>query len=913
MDQQRLSSQEDVISSIETVNGDSKIQENAIHQTIQEFQDQYGPNCIRLVSKTDHDTTVGMDARPINSLIFSISILGTQGNHSKLSYLLAILDADDIASRSALQEAAARILDADVTIRLAPSNKVLSLCGFAPGSIPPVGLNPPPTIVLVEESLLQSPETMLLGVGGAEDVACLISASVLMQQQPKVHSLAFRRMPWSSPQTSPMPSTSEQLALQSKPFFAMEPPCRNTVRSMLLETQTTDDETSFQPEPISVVGRIRIIRRMARQLAFCDLGPPKECSSKNATEHLLPWRSPMSNQSLAVQLILGKTLCQKLGPENGVSKIKSLRVGDLVLVEGMTNVGNRDSLQNWVDKSCFDLVVWSIQCLDEIATIKPMSTTKVTHNKAKARHIPRPPVRLSPGMSYLCINDLYGESDEDAELPIVMVDTPKSIERIAADVSTLLASTVTSSSIGLIGIDTEWRPSFLFNNPNEPQVVLLLQICLHPHKQVYLLDLQALLRPLRPHNELMNSLETQVSQVVGQLFLATNLFKVGFQVTNDLGRLAASYPHIPAFQEIQAVLETSTLAKTVMRVKKLGNMREVTSSLSRLTEKFIGKTINKDDQCSDWSIRPLTATQIEYAALDAMVTPCLVEKLLGIADVSMNFADKPSIGRWKDDSSFTGCISSMRFLFLDQNSAPSAIRKLSAKRVIGSPYIVSQFWSTGSEPPQLPTVPSEANNGQYTGTDGIIRVPSLIISLEESIINNLVGEHVGKSKERCLSMLLTGQAALPAGAKLEFPQRSGYVEFMNAVALFVNMPASPGRGNPRSYPNEWLDDGRTLTWFLRESDWKQGTSPLAKKLGYDTVSGPQPSFVVLFVRSKEVHFICCGRCRVESDKSFVTDTFGETDEETSSTQDWDLVQLNLKLLDYDVLTTKEEFAEMALG
>ncbi|GKY93950.1 hypothetical protein MPSEU_000361900 [Mayamaea pseudoterrestris] len=897
----------------DVINGNISAPHNELLQTVNEITQKHGPASVQLVSRSDEAAM--NEAQPVKSLVFSVQ---AKQNDNSPSYILAILGVDDIVSRSALEEAARRLLDLDVTIRLAPSNKVAALCGFEPGTVPPLGLSPLPLLTLTEESLVE--QQFIVGGGGAADTACLVRTDALMQQ-PNVHAASFRKQPWTTPRAK---SPSTNLLLTDKPYFALETPDLGLVQTIL--SSDAHETSPLQPEPFSIVGRIRIVRRMARGLAFCDLGPPTEHNdaaivndassnvNSTATTQHLPWRSLKTGQNMAVQLIIGKTLCHNIGSAAAEAVIKSLRVGELVLVQGLTNVNNYDSLRNWADKACLDLVVHSMQFLTAGSTqLLSMPSANKKTKTTDRRMLPRPPVRLNPGMSYLNVDDLYGEPDEDAESPIVMVDSTESVERFAADLSKLLITqqpTKENDSIGLVGIDTEWRPSFLFNNPNEPQVVLLLQICLHPLKQVYLLDLQTLLRPLRLPNEPLNPLETQVAQAVGELYAATHLFKVGFQVTNDLRRLAASYPHISAFQDIHSVLETSTLAKTVMRLKKLGNLREVTSSLSRLTEKFIGKTINKDNQCSDWSIRPLTAEQIEYAALDAMVTPCLVEKLLTVADARLEAGNKPKVGRWNDDTSFTGCVSSLRFLFLDPNTDMIAVKKLNAKRVIGSSYIVSQFWPTGNEPPPLPTIPTEANNGQYTGTDGILRVPSRIVSLELAAVNSMIGSHVGRSKERCLSMLLVGEAVLPAGAKLEFPQRSGFVEFTNAVALFVNLPASPGRGSPRSYPNEWLDNGRTLTWFLRESDWKRGTSPLAKKLCDDVSETHASSFVVLFVRSRDGNFVCCGHCQVARNESVDIEAAEESDDEIASSRDWDLVQLQLNLLDYDALMTKQEFVAM---
>lgn len=41
------------------------------------------------------------------------------------------------------------------------------------------------------------------------------------------------------------------------------------------------------------------------------------------------------------------------------------------------------------------------------------------------------------------------------------------------------------------------------------------------------------------------------------------------------------------------------------------------TSLKWLVEQVLGSALDKTEQCSDWSMRPLTQSQVEYAALDA--------------------------------------------------------------------------------------------------------------------------------------------------------------------------------------------------------------------------------------------------------------------------------------------------------
>ena len=263
----------------------------------------------------------------------------------------------------------------------------------------------------------------------------------------------------------------------------------------------------------------------------------------------------------------------------------------------------------------------------------------------------------------------------------------------------------------LVGIDCEWRPSEYMDKPKQPQPVLLLQVSLHSLKKVYLLDLQKLLRPLLSSETSMNDLEEAVNDSLIQMMYSTAIIKTGYQLSSDLRRMAASYPHIPCFREVNSVLEVASLIKRVLHISKQKRSRYITTSLASMSSHYLGMTVNKEDQLCDWSIRPLEQSQMEYAALDAAVSPVLVEKALGSISGSIvvryghhdqpdNELGWPVIERWDGDTSFSKEILSWRFFNLESPD-PSTISDLQAKQIVGSSWQVASSWITGqiSPPP----------------------------------------------------------------------------------------------------------------------------------------------------------------------------------------------------------------------
>lgn len=639
------------------------------------------------------DREVPKEAIHVNSIAFEADD-GT--------YVLTILSEKHRVDVAKLQQVTNRRL------KLCAADRLCRICGFAPGTVPPlIGLTLPPIVTVVDSSLknaVDKPDRLIYGGGGCPEMSCVMPLEYLICQT----NVTIADIAVISPRADPYTTVSSDKVRETyKPFFSVEPP------SVELATQILNNPEAGNPlqtVDVWIVGRLTSVRKMARCLIFGDLGPPGSSSSDPME---LPWRCPRTGQDMAVQIIAGKTLMQRLDldSEKGSHVIRRLKPGQLLLMEARTNVQSMDSLRNWVLNQTLDLVIYSYQILSTMEDPAEAMVAKSLLSKQAASVLgikPRPVVIPSiledvDETRHLLLQDIYlPEKGQRIEAyykkHILLVDNMERIQQFSNELSQMLLQLTTqtdhsdsqtdSFSAGLIGLDCEWLPSFYTSSRNEPQPVLLLQISLHPLKKVYLLDLQALLRPLQPTSTPMNPLEEAVAQVLGDMLTSQRLIKTGFQVVHDLRQLAASYPHIAALQTVHSVLESSVLAKRVMHMNKQRHARMATSSLSRLCETFLGKALQKDEQCSNWSARPLTIEQIEYASLDAAVTPVITELLMKAANAA--FFDRPQVGRWKDDKLFLNTLVSWRFIFLDSDADPQAIRKLNAKRIVGDHFTVNQ-------------------------------------------------------------------------------------------------------------------------------------------------------------------------------------------------------------------------------
>jgi 3'-5' exonuclease len=221
------------------------------------------------------------------------------------------------------------------------------------------------------------------------------------------------------------------------------------------------------------------------------------------------------------------------------------------------------------------------------------------------------------------------------------------------------------------------------------------------------------LRPLHPIGTPTNELETLVSNTLQPLFQSTALIKVGYQVASDLGRLTASYPHIPCFQHIESVLEAGSLIKEALRISRQKKSRYITMSLASMISHYLdGMSISKNCQLSDWASRPLSSKQKDYAALDAAVVPVLIEKALEsiggyvsrvetAVDDHDSGAIVPILERFQDDKQLSKEILSWRFLPLQKDLDEEKIAEAKAKNMVGPVWIVSEYWITGEDPPLL--------------------------------------------------------------------------------------------------------------------------------------------------------------------------------------------------------------------
>jgi len=142
----------------------------------------------------------------------------------------------------------------------------------------------------------------------------------------------------------------------------------------------------------------------------------------------------------------------------------------------------------------------------------------------------------------------------------------------------------TLSSVGLLGFDTETKPSF---RKGEVYGVALVQLA--TADEAFLIRMQ----------------KVSTFTILKEIFENEQIVKVGVAIRDDLKQLQKIFPFAPAhFVELQTVAKSHNL-------KNMG--------LKGMTEEVLGATISKGAKITNWEASELTPQQILYAATDAWI------------------------------------------------------------------------------------------------------------------------------------------------------------------------------------------------------------------------------------------------------------------------------------------------------
>jgi len=157
---------------------------------------------------------------------------------------------------------------------------------------------------------------------------------------------------------------------------------------------------------------------------------------------------------------------------------------------------------------------------------------------------------------------------------VCLVDSPVLLEQFTA---------AADRAEGLCGLDCEWHPG--------ERLVSIMQVAIEG--QAWVLDLQWA----------REAQETRVAEAVTKLFQSPSVTKLGFAFGEDLSRLANSVPSCGGYTWL---------------VHPYIELQLDSRGLASMMHSEVGLTLDKTLQCSAWGARPLSPSQLRYAAADAM-------------------------------------------------------------------------------------------------------------------------------------------------------------------------------------------------------------------------------------------------------------------------------------------------------
>jgi len=178
-----------------------------------------------------------------------------------------------------------------------------------------------------------------------------------------------------------------------------------------------------------------------------------------------------------------------------------------------------------------------------------------------------------------------------ASLPVLKLDSTVTI-LFVNNAETLARATRALLANDVVGVDSEFFPH------NRPSAVIV-QVATRRNALVFDLKFAPCI------------------DVLAKLFSDPSVMKIGHAFNGDMQML---YTTNRKFDRCESVIDTSELFFTLFPSVSL---RQI--GLARLTALFFGQRLDKREQMSNWSMRPLTSSQMHYAALDARVLIDLVD------------------------------------------------------------------------------------------------------------------------------------------------------------------------------------------------------------------------------------------------------------------------------------------------
>ena len=190
-----------------------------------------------------------------------------------------------------------------------------------------------------------------------------------------------------------------------------------------------------------------------------------------------------------------------------------------------------------------------------------------------------------------------------------------------------------------------------------------------------------------------------------------------------------------------------------------------------------------------------------------------------------------------------------------------------------------------------------------------VRITEIINSIEVDsnslLLRNQLGKLIIGSKRGCIQILIDSSTTAPniinhihiVDYIANSSARKGYLEFGNVICLFINcLTSSSTTHSSYPQPNQFIENGRYVTWSIQTNLWNNGKSHFALKISLSsstnnnstssnsiainsasiitdnnattttTSKGTRgdaiPTKTFLFIRGERNSYVYCGECRL---------------------------------------------------